>query len=170
MNDQSHIASKSRHKLQAVACGPTEILFTRRFDADQALVWRAMTEAALIPKWLWARVAPMTHCEQDFRVGGAFRWVWTREGGGEMGVSGRFLEIEPPHRMVHSEMFDEDWTGGETMVTTELATVGAELTEMRMIVRYGSAAARDGALATAMVEGMDEAYGRLDGFLQEQNR
>ncbi|GHC61773.1 SRPBCC domain-containing protein [Neogemmobacter tilapiae] len=154
------------HQLQATASGAHEILFTRRFDAPLGRVWQAMTDPALIPKWLWARVAPMTLCEQDFRVGGGFRWVWTRADGGEMGVTGRFLEIEAPHRMVHSETFDEDWTGGETRVTTELVALGDNLTEMRMIVWYSSDQARDAAMATAMVEGMDEAYQRLDAVLE----
>jgi uncharacterized protein YndB with AHSA1/START domain len=154
------------HLLQAAAQGQNEIVFTRRFDAPQSRVWQAMTDPALIPKWLWARVAPMTLCEQDFRVGGTFRWVWTRADGGEMGATGRFLEIEAPRRMVHSEAFDEDWTGGETRVTTELIALADDLTEMRMIVWYSSDQARDAALATAMVEGMDEAYVRLDGFFK----
>ena len=170
MNTYSHKTAEAQHKLQATALGAQEILFTRRFNADRALVWRAMTEADLIPKWLWARVAPMTHCEQDFRVGGGFRWVWTREDVGEMGVTGRFLEIEAPVRMVHSEVFDEDWTGGETLVTTELIAIRDGLSEMRMIVRYGSAAARDGAMGTAMVEGMDEAYQRLDDWIRGQGQ
>jgi uncharacterized protein YndB with AHSA1/START domain len=151
--------------LRLAMTGETDITFTRDFAASPALVWRAMTEPALIAEWLWARQAPMTLCEVDFRVGGRFRWVWEREAGGPLGVSGRYLEIAAPHRMVHTEIFDEDWTGGETTVTTCLTEPAPQTTRMAMTVRYASAAARDAAAATAMAEGMDEAYRRLDALL-----
>lgn len=38
--------------------------------------------------------------------------------GHDMGMTGTFCEIERPARIVHTEVFDEDWTGGETRVTT----------------------------------------------------
>jgi uncharacterized protein YndB with AHSA1/START domain len=140
----------------------TDVTFTRDFAAPRPLVWRAMTEAALIPTWLYANGIPMIACRQDFRTGGSFRWVWQRPNLPEMGVSGRFLDIAAPGRMVHTELFDEDWTGGETTVTTLLTEVSPALTRMQMTVRYSSQAARDKALSSGMTQGMEEAFFRLD--------
>lgn len=144
--------------------GDRALRFTRSFAAPRPLVWRAFTEPALITQWLWARAAPMTVCEQDFRTGGRYRWGWTMPGGALMAVSGRFLEIEPPERIAHTELFDEDWTGGETTVTTLLIDEGAT-TRMEMTVLHSLPEARDRAAATPMAEGMEEGYARLDTLL-----
>lgn len=153
--------------LQIAMTGETDLTFTRDFAAPRPLVWRALTDASLIPQWLYARQAPMTVCNQDFRVGGRFRWVWRLQGGQDMGMGGRFVEISAPARLVHTELFDEDWTGGETLVTTELSEIGTGQTRMVMQVRYSSAEARARAAATPMAEGMQEGYERLDQRLAD---
>jgi uncharacterized protein YndB with AHSA1/START domain len=145
--------------------GASEVLFARSFSAPRPVVWRAMTDPALILRWLWARDHPMTRCDQDLRPGGSLRWEWAMPGGGLMGVSGRYLEIVPPARIVHTELFDEDWTGGETKVSLELEEMGPEHTLMRLTVTYPNAVARAAALATPMAEGMDEGYARLETLL-----
>jgi uncharacterized protein YndB with AHSA1/START domain len=149
----------------ATLTGATDITFTRSFAASAPLLWQALTDPKLIPQWLWAREAPMTTCEVDFREGGAFRWVWRLKSGTDMAVSGIYKEITAPVRLVHTEIFDQDWTGGETLVTTELAEIAPQVTRMVMVVRYADAAARAGALQTAMTEGMEEGYARLDDAL-----
>lgn len=146
--------------------GERALVIERRFDAPRDLVWRAFTDAALIPKWLWARKAPMTVCEQDFREGGALRWGWALPDGGTMILTGRDVEIAPPGRLVHTELFEQDWTGGETTVTTLLHDLGP-VTQMQMTIVYSSRTARDGAAATPMAEGMEEGYARLDSLLPD---
>jgi uncharacterized protein YndB with AHSA1/START domain len=106
----------------------------------------------------------MTTCEVDFRVGGKFRYVWTKPGDKTMGMGGTFLEIAPPGRIVHAEIFDEDWTGGETHVTTELTERGG-VTEMTLTVRYTSKDARDNAKKVGMESGMELSYAKLDELL-----
>jgi uncharacterized protein YndB with AHSA1/START domain len=133
--------------------------------APARLVWRAVTEPALITQWLWARVAPMITCEQDFRVGGAFRWVWRRTDGLDMGVSGKFVEIEAPKRLVHTELFDEDWTDGETIVSQTFTETGPSRTLMTMVIRCQSATGRDKMMASGMTDGMTETYAKLDVLL-----
>lgn len=150
--------------LQATAKGSAEITFVRDFDASPELLWRTLTDPDLLPRWLWARDIPMTACQVDLRVGGTFRWVWTRPDGTDMGVSGRFLQIEVPHLLVNTELFDDDWTDGETTVTQHLTAIDKQRTRLRMLVRYSSAAARDRALASPMAEGMEDAYTKLDAL------
>lgn len=145
----------------------TEITVTRSFVAPRRLVFEAFTKPDLVRRWLqgpddW----PMVVCEVDFRVGGAYRYVWRNPGKGDMGMGGTFREIVPPERIVHTELFDQDWTGGETMVTTVFEERGGRTT-VTATVRYSSQAARDGALKTGMIEGWGQAYDRLDGLLAE---
>ena len=142
-----------------------EVCFTRRFQAPRALVFKTFTEPAWLERWM---IGPdgwtMSVCEVDLKPGGRFRYAWTKPGGKEMGMGGTYVEVTPPSRMVHVELFDEDWTGGGTTVTTELADVdGATL--MTMTVVYSSQAARDGALESGMTSGMEMSYARLDSLL-----
>lgn len=149
--------------LQVLAEGDCAIRFRRRFAAPRGRVWRAMTDPVLVPRWLWGRDHPMVECVMDPRPGGRIRWVWA-VGEGRVGVSGTYRECAP-WRSVHTELFDEDWTDGEAVVTTELLEDGAGGTRMEMVTVYRTAAGRARALASQMAEGMDEAYARLDAML-----
>jgi uncharacterized protein YndB with AHSA1/START domain len=140
--------------------GDSELSFSRDFDAPRVLVFEALTEPALLQRWLlgpggWT----MPVCEVDLRPGGKFRYVW-RKGSVDMGMKGAFREIVPPERIVHTEIFDEDWTGGESVVTTTLREANGRTT-LSVTVRYASAAAREAALKTGMVDGMSSTYDRL---------
>lgn len=146
--------------------GDRAIRFARSFAAPRPLVWRAMTEPELVRQWLWARDYPMVVCQMDLRPGGRLRWGWQVAPDRVMALSGRFLEIGPPVRLVHTELFDEDWTGGETTVTTRLIEKGTT-TLMDMEVLYLSARGREMALATPMAEGMEEGYARLDTLVPQ---
>lgn len=152
-------------KLEVTTPSDREVLMTRTFDAPRRLVWEAWTRPELLKKWLhgcddWT----LAVCEMDLRPGGAFRWVWRGPDGTEMGLRGVYREIVPPERLVHTEIFDEDWTGGETLVTLVL-TERAGQTTVAMTVLYSSREARDGALKTGMQEGMEVGYQRLEKLL-----
>jgi uncharacterized protein YndB with AHSA1/START domain len=150
----------SPRTLTVETIGDRDLRFTREFDAPRALVFEALTTPALLQRWMlgpggWT----MPVCEMELKPGGTFRYVW-RKGGKDMGMSGTFREIVPPERIVHTEIFDEDWTGGETLVTTTLHEEKGRTT-LSLTVRYGSTAAREGALKTGMVDGMSDTYDRL---------
>ena len=81
-----------------------------------------------------------------------------------LGMSGRFVDVEPPVRTVHTEQFDEDWTGGETVVTTTLSERGPTTT-VTVTIRFVSKAARDAALGTNFAGGMEAGYDTLAGIL-----
>jgi uncharacterized protein YndB with AHSA1/START domain len=155
-----------REALQVKTSGDLELVIVRGFDAPRTLVFDAFTKPDLVKRWLlgppgWS----MPICDIDLKVGGRFRWVWrNEERGKDMGVSGSFREIVPPERIVHDELFDEDWTGGQTIVTTEFGERDGQ-TLVTMTVRYSSAAARDAALGTGMTGGMEQSYQRLDEVL-----
>ena len=154
-------------RLQLDLTGHTDLTLTRRFAAPPPLLWRALTEPALLRRWQWAQDWPMVTCNMDLRPNGRFRWVWRTAPDRLVGVSGRFLTVDPPHRLIHAELFDDDWTGGETTVTQTLTNSGAGQTLLTMTIRYSSTAARDAAAASGMVPGMEEAYGKLDKLLAE---
>ena len=81
-----------------------------------------------------------------------------------MAMSGLIKEIEPPSRIVSREIFDEDWTGGET-VSTLLFEERDGRTHLTNTIVYASAEAREAALKTGMTEGMEMGFGNLDRLL-----
>jgi uncharacterized protein YndB with AHSA1/START domain len=144
-----------------------EIVITRAFDAPRHLVFACYTQPSLIRRWL--NGAPgwtMPVCEFEPRVGGKYRYEWKSPDGYVMAMSGVIREIEPVERIVSAEIFDEDWTGGETVSTILLAETDARTTLTNTIV-YASKQARDGALATPMAEGMEMSFTNLDQVLKD---
>ncbi|WP_454760212.1 SRPBCC family protein [Caulobacter segnis] len=154
-------------KLTVVQSGDRDLIVTRVFNAPRDLVFRALAEPALVQRWMLGPPGwTMPVCEIDLRPGGKFRYVWRNTEGVDMGMGGVYLEVEAPTRTVHEEVFDEDWTGGRTRITTLLAEVGG-ITTMTMTIEYASPEARAGALATPMLDGMEAGYSNLDTLLEE---
>lgn len=144
-----------------------EIVMTRAFDAPRDLVFDALTKPELLKRWFhgpdgWS----LEVCEIDLRVGGRYRHVWRGPDGTEMGMGGVHKEIVPPERLVRTEVFDQDWTGGETLATAVL-TEQDGTTTLTTTVLYASKEARDGALATGMEQGVTASYDRLEKVLAD---
>lgn len=142
-----------------------EIVLTRVLEAPRHLVFDAFTKPELIRRWLlgppgWS----MPVCEIDLRVGGAYRYVWRGADGTEMGVSGVYREIAPPERLVTTEVFDQAWYPGETLVTTSLIERDGRTT-LTTTVLYESREARDTALRSDMEKGVAASYDRLAELL-----
>jgi uncharacterized protein YndB with AHSA1/START domain len=151
--------------LTVKAQGDREILITRSFDAPRALVFRALTEPDLVRRWLLGPPGwTMPVCEIDLKVGGRFRYEWQKADGARMAMGGVYREIEAPFRLVCTEIFDEDWTGGEA-VSTIVLTEERGRTCMVNTVVYSSPEARDAVLETPMEEGMAAGYDKLDEVL-----
>lgn len=144
-----------------------EIMITRSFAAPQAQVFDAFTRPELVRRWMNTSGWQLGVCEIDLQTGGAMRYVWCREDGREMGLSGEFQEINRPQRIVHTEVFDEDWTGGETQVTTTFEDSSGH-TLMTMTIRYASQAARNAVLKSPMEEGIGENFNHLDKLLRSE--
>lgn len=145
-----------------------EICIKREFDAPRTLVFDCHTKPELIKRWMtgpdgWQFVV----CDVDLRVGGKYRYVWGNRTGEQMGLSGTYHEIDAPKRIVNTEVFDEDWTGGEAWWKLELEERNGK-TILTTTGRYSSKEARDGALNSGMSDGMADSYNRLAAFLATQ--
>lgn len=156
------------NKLVVTAHGDREVRIVRTFDAPRRLVFDAFTKPALVKRWLtgpdgWS----LPICEIDFRPGGKFRYVWRDTGGTEMGMGGTYREIDAPGRIVHEELFDEDWTGGQTEVTTFFVEESGRTTVTTAVV-YSSTETRDAVLKSPMESGIAIGYDRLEGILTSE--
>jgi uncharacterized protein YndB with AHSA1/START domain len=144
-----------------------EIAMTRVFEAPREMVYEAWTKPNLLKRWLYGpEEYPLAVCEIELRVGGALRFVWRRRDGKDagMGMSGVYREIAPPERLVFTEVWDKDWTGGEALVTITFAEHAGKTT-LTQTVLYSSRAARDAVLKTDMEHGAAVGYDRLAELL-----
>ena len=153
-------------KLQLSTPSDREVRTTRAFNAPRTLVWDCHTKPELVRRWMLGPPGwTMPVCEIDLRVGGKYRYVLKGPEGMEMGFGGTYDEVKKPERIVTRELFDQDWTGGETRNTLVL-TEAAGVTTVTQTVLYASKEARDGALATPMAEGMEAGYGLMETLLE----
>lgn len=155
------------NKTVATTHGDLEIAVTRHFDAPRTRVFDAFTRPELVQQWMhgpsgWI----LERCELDLSIGGTLRYEWRGPNGETMGMTGRFREIDVPSRTVHTELFDEDWTGGETVVTTDFREESGGTTVI-ITTQFGSKAARDAAIKTGMAEGMEASFVHLERTLNQ---
>ena|ERR1700722_717667 len=146
-----------------------EIRLTRVFDAPRRLVFEAMTQPEHVKQW-WGRLGDgysVPVCEIDFRVGGAWRFV-NRHPKGEAAFHGEYREINPPSRVVFTEIF-EQFPDSVSVVTTELSEEGGK-TRLTATVRYPSLMVRDMVLASGMARGAGLSYDRLEDLVAELQR
>jgi uncharacterized protein YndB with AHSA1/START domain len=140
-----------------------EVEMTRMFDAPRRLVFDALTRPELLKRWLEAPGRTLEVCEIDFRVGGAYRFVWRGPGKTDVGTRGVYREIAAPGRIVNNEAW-EDWDAGETLVTTTLAESGGR-TLLTSTVLFPSEDVRDAVLKAGMQNGAAASYDKLAAML-----
>ncbi len=144
-----------------------EIVLTRVFEAPQELVFEALTKPELLKRWFlgppgWS----LEICEVDLKVGGAYRDVWRGPDGTLMGMGGVHREIVRPERIVATQLFDDDWTGGEAVGTLVLVERNGKTTLTNTIL-YSSREARDAVLKTPMEHGVAASYDSLAAMLAD---
>ncbi len=144
--------------------GPTTLTMTRGLSAPPAKVWRAHTEPELVMKWMGMGPYPIVKADIDLKVGGGFRYEWQTPEGGIMAVNGEYLDLSAPHRIVHTEIFDEDWTDGKTTVTSSFEAVEAG-TRVTLEMKYRSEEGLQMALQSGASEGVQATYDQLADLL-----
>ena len=162
--------SRTYGELEIFTPSDREIRFVRRFAASRDLVFDAWTIPALLKRWLHGPEGwTLAVCEVDLRPGGATRYEWRHSDGRSMGMSGEIREVVRPERLVASELFDEDWTGGEAVGTVVFTEQGGGTTVTQTMV-YVSREARDGAMFSGMETGVEASYQRLDKIFAESSK
>ena len=145
-----------------------DLTYERIFDAPRELVWRANTDADLIPRWWGPRGHTTRVVDLDLRPGGKWRWVSTDESGNEFAFYGEYLEVIEPERIKWTFMFDVPGVGPQGgPETLTLEDLGDGRTKMRAVGHMGSEEAIEAALATGMTAGVIETWDRLDELLPE---
>lgn len=143
----------------------TEIELVRSFAAPRELVWRAWTDAKLLPKWMGHAAYKLTITEMDVREGGNYRWTWDLPPTG-LTIYGTFVEVDAPRRIVTDEYMEPSELRHPSRNVTTFAEKDGRTT-VSILLKLPTKEARDAALATGMTDGLDVSYARLDSILAE---
>ena len=143
--------------------GP-ELVMERVFDAPRDLVWAVMTDPAQVTHWWGPRGHTATVEAMDVRPRGTWRWIAHTPDGRDAPFKGEYLEVEPPARLVYTEIFDiAPFNEGPNAAAINTVTYEDLGGTTRVIARsrYATVETLEGALATGMIRGALEAYDRL---------
>jgi uncharacterized protein YndB with AHSA1/START domain len=145
--------------------GTQEMTMTRVFDAPRELVFKAMTDPNLIPKWWgprdhWTKVDKM-----DMRPGGTWRFINGDSSGNEYGFHGVYHLIDAPKHVVQTFEF-EGAPGHVALETMTLEDLGGRTRLVQHSV-FQSVEDRDAMVQSGMQTGATETNDRLAELLVE---
>jgi len=138
-----------------------EVVVTRMFEGPARIVFDAWTKPELIMQWWTPKSFGITFisCEADVRAGGSYRYVFGHPSFDQpMAFFGRYLEVDPPKRLVWTNEEGEEG-GSVTTVTFEEKNGKTYLTLSDV---YPSKEALDEAMASGSIGGYPEQFEQLD--------
>jgi uncharacterized protein YndB with AHSA1/START domain len=159
------MATASKFDLNVTRVSDTELLLTREFDAPRDLVWKAMTDPALMSRWWGPRKYKTVVDTMDVRPGGKWRMRNIAADGGEHAFRGEYREIVPPERVVMT--FEYEPLPGHISVETMTLTERDGRTLLTVRDQFASKEDLDGMVNSGMESGARETYERLDELLAE---
>lgn len=150
----------------AVITLPTEneIRIERKFDAPAELVFDVWTTPEHVRNWWGYPEHEMTDCSIDLRVGGSYRFAAQAPEFGEVAFHGVYKEIDRPHRLVSTEIYeggDPDVEGTNTLTLDESDGV----TTLVIIAAYPSQEVRDAVIESGMEHGLQISLDRAEAIL-----
>jgi len=146
--------------------GDRALRVERVFDAAPGRVWAVMTDPALIPRWWGPAHHDPTVVEMDVRPGGRWRFELAGGNGAVFGFSGEYLEVEAPHRLVQTFVFDSFPDAGTTE-SLELEDAGGGCTLLRVDIVHPTPEGRDQQLASGMQQGVRATHDRLQALIAD---
>jgi uncharacterized protein YndB with AHSA1/START domain len=148
--------------------GKQEITITREFDAPRELVFKAMTDPALIPQWWGPRYLTTEIDKLDARPGGQWRYIQRNAEGNEFAFHGVYHEVLAPERIIDTFEFEGlPESGHVALETMKLEALPGGRTRFTTKSVFQSLADRDGMLQSGMESGMNDGYDRLDELLEK---
>jgi uncharacterized protein YndB with AHSA1/START domain len=155
-------ASSKAAEMRISTPADREVRIERVFDAPRELVWRAFTEPALMAQW-WGRGHKLDIERMEVKRGGHWRFV-EHTPDGPQGFEGRYREVTPPERIVHT--FEWDGMPGHVAVnSTTFEDLGDGRTKVVTQALFHTTGERDGMLQSGMERGLAESYAMLDALL-----
>ena len=159
------MATASKHDMKVTVLSDTELQITREFDAPREIVFKAMTDPALVARWWGPRRYKTVVDTMDVRPGGKWRMRNIAADGGEHAFRGEYREVTPPERVVWT--FEYEPLAGHISVETMTLTERDGRTLLTVHDVFSSKEDLDGMLQSGMESGASESYDRLEELLAE---
>jgi uncharacterized protein YndB with AHSA1/START domain len=110
--------------------GELRLNLSTTLDAPPAVVFRACTDPDELAKWWGPAGFTSPSVELDVRPGGSYRIAMQPPDGELFHPSGEFQEVDPPHRLSYTFVWEEpDFDDQPTIVTLSFTDLG-ESTEL----------------------------------------
>jgi len=141
-----HFGHRIMSGFALAAQGAREYIDNTQFPVPAARVFAALTQPELIRRWMLGPPGwTLAICKTNPVAGGEFRYLWHNEGGEEQGMSGSYLTVDPPHRLVHVERFDRMPEDSQATITSELTEIEGRTTDAarHCPLRHARGARRD---------------------------
>lgn len=143
-----------------------QFTITRVYDAPARLLFLAHSRPEHVSRWFGPKGWPISKCEMDFRVGGAFHMQMTSDEG-ELGppFGGTYLEIEPNRKIVYDNGFEAPGSG--RFHVTVLFDEFDGRTTLTVTTIFESIAMKDEYLGLGMAEGMQSGFDQLVDVVED---
>jgi uncharacterized protein YndB with AHSA1/START domain len=146
--------------------GLLEISLTRRVSAPPSIVFRAWTDPNQLAEWWEPKGFANPVCEADSRVGGVIR-IHMRDGVAHP-MTGRFLEIDQPHRLVFmASPLDNSGIRVAEVLNTVTFVEFNRGTEIALVARVINATAASAQAISGMSQGWSQSLDRLATYVAQ---
>lgn len=99
------------------------LVITRMLKAPAQIVFDAWSDPKHLVRWWGPSDFTLPHCEQDFRVGGKYRFCMRAPDGSDHWVRGEYTHIDAPARLVFTWLREDDqgdiWCDTVVAITLE---------------------------------------------------
>ena len=148
--------------------GLLELSLTRRFVAPPEEVFRTWIDAKQLAKWWGPKGFTNPVCEVDARIGGAMLIDMRSPDGVVYPMTGRFMEIDRPHRLVFvTAAIDDDGKPMFKVLNTINLTRVDGGTEMSLVARVMTSSPAAPQYLAGMSQGWSQSLDRLTAFVVE---
>lgn len=147
----------------------SELTVERIVSFPARLAWEGWTDPRHITQWWGPKGFTTTVYEMDVWPGGVWRYSLKPDSGSGEEVFCRavYEEVEAPHKLVYTDTFtDKEWNivSDSEMFTTVLFKEGIRGTRISIVTRFATNEQLDHAEAMGMIEGLTDAYDRLEEY------
>lgn len=148
--------------------GLLEMSLTRRVAAPPEVVFRAWTDAKHLKEWWGPKGFTNPVCEVDARVGGAMRIHMRAPDGVVYPMTGRFVEIDRPHRLVFATAaLDGEGRAMFEVLNTVAFTEVDGGTEISLVARVASTTPAAPRYLAGMSQGWSQSLDRLAVLVEQ---
>jgi uncharacterized protein YndB with AHSA1/START domain len=145
--------------------GRQDIVITRIFDAPRDIVFRALTDPALIPNWWGPRRYETIVDRHEPRSGGAWRFRNRDAEGNEFAFKGVFHDLVTGERIVQT--FEYEGTPGHVVLDTLTLEEDDGRTRYTALSVFQSVEDRDAMVQSGMEGGARETLDRLAELVEK---